>query len=83
MTHRLAGTVVVDGAPRDGSYVRVTGPSGDFVWEARTDEDGAFAFQLPSGTWTLLGFAPGTGRETQQVELSGDRDDVMIELNSS
>jgi hypothetical protein len=82
LTHRLAGTVVVDGSPRDGSYVRVTGPSGDFVWEARTDEDGAFEFHLPNGTWTLLGFAPGTGQEWQQVELSGDRE-VMIELKSS
>jgi hypothetical protein len=83
LTHRLAGTVVVDGAPRDGSYVRVTGPSGDFVWEARTDEDGGFSFWLPPGTWTLLGFAPGTGQERQQVELSGDREDLMIELKSS
>ena len=83
MTHRLTGKVVVDGAPRDGSYVRVNGPSGDFVWEARTDEDGVFGFNLPAGTWTLLAFAPGTADDRRQVTLEGDRDDVMIELKSS
>jgi len=83
MINRLTGKVVVDGSPREGSYLRVNGPSGDFVWEARTDEDGVFGFNLPAGTWTLLAFAPGAENHTEQVELAGDKGDVLIELKSS
>ncbi|MGQ0679533.1 MAG: DUF1416 domain-containing protein [Actinomycetota bacterium] len=80
MIHRLTGKIVVDGAPREGAYLRVNGPSGDFVWEARTDEDGIFGFNLPPGTWTLLAFAPGASDQAQQVELLEDRSDVLIDL---
>lgn len=81
--HRLTGKVVVDGDPREGSYLRINGPSGDFVWEARTSEDGTFGFNLPPGTWTLLAFAPGATDHSEQVELSGNKSDVLIDLKSS
>lgn len=83
MIHRLTGKVVVDGDPRDGSYLRINGPSGDFVWEARTGEDGVFGFNLPPGNWTLLAFAPGARDHVEQVELAGDVADVLIDLKSS
>lgn len=78
---RLTGRVLIEGSPREGAYLRVNGPSGDFVWEARTDADGTFGFNLPPGEWTMVAFAPGTERVTQQVNLDETSSDVLINLN--
>ena len=83
MTLRLTGTVTVDGEPREGSYIRINGPSGDFVWEGRTDADGTYGFNLPEGTWTVVAFAPGTEKKTQQHTLSPGSDPLNIDLRSA
>ena len=83
VTLQLTGRVTVDGAAREGSYIRVNGPSGDFVWEARTDADGQFAFNLPEGEWTVICFAPGTDKHTQQYALTPESDPLNVDLRSS
>lgn len=83
MILRLTGKVLVEGSPKEGSYVRINGPSGNFVWEARTDADGEFGFNLPPGEWTLVGFAPGAERRTQTVELSEDSTQAVIDLRAT
>lgn len=78
---RLTGRVLVEGSPREGAYLRVNGPSGDFVWEARTDAGGAFGFNLPAGKWTMVAFAPGTERAIRQVQLDESSSEVLINLS--
>lgn len=83
MILRLTGKVLVDGSPVEGSYIRINGPSGNFVWEARTEADGEFGFNLPPGEWTLIAFAPGAERQTQTFNLSEDSTEVVIDLRAS
>lgn len=83
MILRLTGKILVEGAPVEGSYIRINGPSGDFVWEARTDADGEFGFNLPPGEWTLIAFAPGAERRSQTFELSNDSTEAIIDLRAS
>lgn len=83
MTLRLTGSIQVAGAPAEGAYIRINGPSGDFVWEARTDAGGEFGFNLPAGEWTLLAFAPGTEKHTEQFTLTPDSGPVSIDLRPS
>ena len=80
MTLQMTGKVTVEGQPREGSYIRVNGPSGDFVWEARTDADGSFAFNLPEGEWTVVCFAPGTEKATQQYALTPGSPPLSVDL---
>jgi hypothetical protein len=81
LTYKLSGTVLDHGVPSKGAYVRINGPSGDFVWEARTGENGTFAFNLPPGEWTLIAFGPGAERLTRQVTVEADTPDLLIELD--
>lgn len=50
---KITGTVEKDGAPLERAYVRCVGPSGEFVAEEYTGSDGAFAFHVAEGGWTL------------------------------
>lgn len=80
MTLQMTGKVVVAGTPTEGAYIRINGPSGDFVWEARTDADGEYKFNLPEGDWTVVAFAPGTQKHTQQYALTPESDPLNIDL---
>ncbi len=66
----VEGTVVRAGKPLLGAYVRLLGPSGEFVSERRTLEDGAFRFHVGPGTWTLRWILPGGQKGSRPVELS-------------
>lgn len=70
MPTALEGTVVRDGQPLGGAYVRLLGPSGDFVGERRTLEDGAFRFNVSPGAWTIRWLAPGGEAGERVVEVS-------------
>jgi uncharacterized protein DUF1416 len=70
---RLHGRVVSDGAPVEGAYVQLIGPSGDFTAEVRTDETGRFLFYPVAGHWVLRGFLPGGRRVEREVELEAGR----------
>lgn len=77
----LRGTVVEGGEPVNGAYVRLLGPSGEFVNEQRTLEAGSFLFHLAPGSWTLDWTAPGRAWTQQTVELEeGQTADLELEL---
>lgn len=82
MIVRLTGKVTEGQAPAEGAYLRVNGPTGDFVSEARTGPDGQFGFNLPPGEWTLIALAPGSKRIAQKVNLTSDGD-VVIDLSQA
>lgn len=83
VTLQMTGKVVVAGTPTEGAYIRINGPSGDFVWEARTDADGLYKFNLPAGEWTVVAFAPGTEKHTEQYKLTSGSDPLNIDLRPS
>lgn len=77
----LKGQVALAGRPTSGAYVRVHGPNGDFVGEARTDEDGTFKFHLPLGNWFVVAFAPGRPRVATEVMFTGEEpQDLIVDL---
>lgn len=72
-TVRLEGIVTLKGKPQEGVYVRLLGPSGDFVGEHRTRASGTVRFNLVPGTWTLVWMAPGGQRGERPVEIEAGR----------
>lgn len=77
----LKGTVVRDGEPVNGAYVRLLGPSGEFVNEQRTLEEGTFVFHVAPGAWTLDWTAPGRGWTQKVIELeSGQTAELKLEI---
>jgi hypothetical protein len=80
----INGETRVDGAPSGGVYVRLIGPSGEFVSEQYTKDDGRFTFHVAPGAWTLEAKAAGAGTQRQVVEVARDEDtlsDVAVELS--
>lgn len=81
MTTVLEGRVVRGEEPLVGVYVRLLGPSGEFVSERRTLEDGAFRFHVSPGVWTIRWLAPGGEAGERAVEASeGQVSNVPIEV---
>lgn len=80
----VRGTVTKDGAPTEGAYVRVLGPSGEFVNERRTGPGGDFTLYLTQATWTFIAFAPGTNRIERPVTIEGGPEAaVTFDLSST
>ena len=49
----IHGTVVRDGSPLPGAYVRLLGSTGDFTAEVQSSATGYFRFYAAEGDWTL------------------------------
>ena len=80
----ITGKVALEGRPLGGVYIRLTGPSGEFVSEQYTKDDGAFTFHVAPGAWTLEARAAGTTTNTQTIEVSdssGGASVVAVDLN--
>ena len=80
----IIGTVALKGKPLGGVYIRLSGPSGEFVSEQYTKDDGAFTFHVAPGAWTLEARAAGTTTETQTIEVSeaaGESSVVAVDLS--
>lgn len=69
---KITGTVTKAGVPLERAYVRCVGPSGEFVAEEYTAEDGAFLFHVGDGTWTLEVRAAGIETLSHTVVAAGD-----------
>jgi hypothetical protein len=69
----VEGRVLKEGIPAEGIYVRLVGPSGDFLAERRTRASGSFRFHLPEGTWTHKWLGPGGIKGSKHFELSGEK----------
>ena len=76
----IIGTISKGGAPLGGAYVRLVGPSGEFVAEEYTGDDGAFAFHVVQGTWTLEARAPGVETARHPVEVAAEDARVLVEI---
>ncbi|HUR14068.1 MAG TPA: DUF1416 domain-containing protein, partial [Mycobacteriales bacterium] len=56
----VQGTVVRDGAPVPGAYVRLLDSTGEFTAEVQTSATGAFRFFAAPGDWTLRTLTSGS-----------------------
>ena len=56
----IQGTVVRDGSPVRGAYVRLLDARGEFTAEVPTSAHGTFRFFASPGAWTLRTHASGT-----------------------
>jgi hypothetical protein len=78
------GSVLREGAPMEGAYVRVLGPSGEFVNERRTGPEGTFKLHLTPATWKFIAFGPGTPRIEREVTIvAGADQDISFDLGGS
>ena len=55
----VQGTVVRDGSPVGGAYVRLLDTRGEFTAEVPTTPSGQFRFFALPGAWTVRTHAPG------------------------
>lgn len=76
----IQGIVTRAGAPVGGAYVRLHGPSGEFVSEQYTQDEGTFTFFVAEGAWDLQVRATGTADVSQTIEVVGNEVPVHIEL---
>jgi len=76
----IQGMVTRDGKPAGGVYVRLLGPSGEFVAERYTQDDGNFAFHVADGTWTIEARAAGAETLREPVEIAGADASLSLEL---
>jgi hypothetical protein len=76
----IEGTVSREGKPAGGVYVRLVGPSGEFVAERYTQDDGNFTFHVADGTWTIEARAAGAQTATKAVEVKGESASVHVDL---
>lgn len=77
---QLKGKIVNGDGPIEGAYVKVAGPSGDFVGERRTSDSGTFRFNLTAGQWTLSWQLPGGVMGSKQVELGDSEIEEVISI---
>jgi hypothetical protein len=68
----ISGMVVRDGAPMDGAYVRLIGPSGEYVSEQRTGRDGCFRFHVDGEGWKIIAYGPKAERVEQDIPPGGE-----------
>jgi hypothetical protein len=76
----ISGTISKEGTPLGGAYVRLVGPSGEFVAEEYTSDDGAFSFHVVDGTWRLEVRAAHSETSAKDVEVSGSDASIAIEV---
>lgn len=71
---KISGIVEKDGSPLERAYVRCVGPSGEFVAEEYTSDNGAFSFHVAEGGWTLEVRAAGVETVSRKVEVTEGAD---------
>jgi hypothetical protein len=58
----------------------LVGPSGEFVAEEYTKDDGVFSFHVAPGTWTIEARAAGVETAKHAVDVSDGNQTVTVEL---
>ena len=76
----ISGIVKRDGEPAGSVYVRLVGPSGEFVAEEYTKDDGVFEFHVAPGTWTIEARAAGADTAKHAVDVSEGSQTVTVDL---
>ncbi len=77
----ISGTTTLQGKPAGGVYLRLIGPSGEFVSEQYTKDDGRFTFHVAVGSWTLEAKAAGAQPSKQTVEVAKDGDELSVPVD--
>lgn len=80
---KIQGRVTAGAAPRAQVYVRLYGPSTEFVAEEYTGDDGAFTFHVVEGTWRLEARAAGSAPASVVVRTVGDDVTTDIDLDAA
>ena len=73
----VQGTVVKDGTPVGGAYVRLLDSTGEFTAEVQTSASGAFRFYAAPGDWTLRTLTRGGATDTTTTAVLGE----VVELD--
>ncbi len=73
----VQGTVVKDGSPVGGAYVRLLDSTGEFTAEVQTSASGAFRFYAAPGDWTLRTLTRGGSTDTAATAVLGE----VVELD--
>ena len=55
-------------------------PSGEFVAEEYTQDDGVFSFHVAAGTWMIEARAAGAETAKEAVEVSSGEKTITVEL---
>jgi hypothetical protein len=76
----VQGTVVRDGNPVPGAYVRLLDSSGEFTAEVKTSATGAFRFFAAPGAWTLRTLVPGGAVDTDAKATQGEVVEVTVNV---
>jgi hypothetical protein len=74
----VQGTVVRDGAPVPGAYVRLLDSTGEFTAEVQTSASGAFRFFAAPGDWTLRTLTSGSSVDTPATAVLGEVAEVTV-----
>jgi hypothetical protein len=76
----VQGTVVRDGAPVGGAYVRLLDSTGEFTAEVQTSATGAFRFFAAPGDWTLRTLTSGSSVDTPATAVQGEVVEVTVSV---
>jgi hypothetical protein len=76
----VQGTVVRDGAPVAGAYVRLLDSTGEFTAEVQTSATGAFRFFAAPGDWTLRTLTSGSSVDTAATAELGKVVEVTVSV---
>ena len=68
---RIAGTIFRAGNPLGQAFVWCAGPSGEFVAEVRSEDDGTYELYVNPGDWNVTAFAAGTDRVEKTAHVTG------------
>ena len=76
----VQGTVVKDGTPVGGAYVRLLDSTGEFTAEVQTSATGAFRFFAAPGDWTLRTLTSGSSVDTPATAVLGEVAEVTVSV---
>jgi hypothetical protein len=76
----IQGSVLKEGEPVGGAYVRLLDGSNEFTAEVVTSATGQFRFFAAPGSWTLLALAPGARGETAVSAQQGEVTEAVVSV---
>lgn len=76
----IQGTVLRDGQPVAGAYVRLLDRTGEFTAEVPTSATGQFRFFAAPGSWTLRTLAPGATVDRSVAAALGNVVEVEVSV---